>query len=140
MLEASIAAGAGRFIHTSSFTTWGFIEGEITEESTRSRNSDWINYVHSKKVAEELVKEAVEQDRIEAVILNPGHILGPGDRHNWSQMVTMVATETLPGMPPVAERLPMSGKLLKRTLPPITREETESTISWEAMTSASRWL
>lgn len=100
MVEAAIRARAGRFIHTSSFTTWGFIEGEITEKSPRSRNSDWINYVHSKKIAEDIVLKAVEAGRLDAVILNPGHILGPGDRHNWSRMVSMVANDSLPGMPP----------------------------------------
>ncbi len=100
MIEAAVAAGAGRFIHTSSFTTWGFLDGEITEHSQRSRNSDWINYVRSKRIAEDLVKKAVSEQRLDAVILNPGHILGPGDRHNWSQMVRMVATDTLPALPP----------------------------------------
>lgn len=100
MIDAAIEAGTGRFIYTSSFTTWGFKDGEINEESPRSRNSDWINYVHSKRIAEDLVKLAVKEQKLEAVILNPGHILGPGDRHNWSQMVTMVASDSLPGMPP----------------------------------------
>ncbi|HKJ18473.1 MAG TPA: SDR family oxidoreductase [Xanthomonadales bacterium] len=100
MIEAAITARAGRFIHTSSFTTWGFLEGDINENSPRSRNSDWINYVRSKRIAEDLVKKAVSEQKFEAVILNPGHILGPGDRHNWSRMVKMVATDTLPALPP----------------------------------------
>jgi nucleoside-diphosphate-sugar epimerase len=100
MIEAAVEAGAGRFIHTSSFTTWGFLDDEINEHSPRSRNSDWINYVHSKRIAEDLVKAAVKDQRINAVILNPGHILGPGDRHNWSRMIHMVATNTLPALPP----------------------------------------
>lgn len=100
MIEASVAARAGRFVHTSSFTTWGFKDGEIDEDSPRSRNSDWINYVRSKRIAEDLVHQAVKQEKLDAVILNPAHILGPGDRHNWSQIVTMVATDSLPGMPP----------------------------------------
>jgi len=100
VIEAAVAAGAGRFIHTSSFTTWGFQDGIINENTPRSRNSDWINYVRTKRIGEDLVKTAVADGRLDAMILNPGHILGPGDRHNWSQMVRMVATESLPGLPP----------------------------------------
>lgn len=100
VIEAAVGAGAKRLIHTSSFTTWGFQDGIITEHSPRSRDSDWINYVRTKRIAEELVKEAVGAGRLDAVILNPGHILGPGDRHNWSRMVQMVAADSLPGIPP----------------------------------------
>lgn len=99
-IEAAIAARARRFILTSSFATWGFQEGLITENSPRSRNSDWINYVRTKRIAEDLAKEEVKKGRLDAVILNPAHILGPGDRHNWSRMVCMVADGTLPAVPP----------------------------------------
>lgn len=100
MVEAAIDAGAGRFILTSSFATWGFQRGLITENSPRSRNSDWINYVRTKRIAEDLVKDAVKSGRLDAVILNPAHILGPGDRHNWARMIVMVAEGTLPALPP----------------------------------------
>ena len=100
MIESAIDARCRRFIYTSSFTTWGLQDGAITEHSPRSRDSDWINYVRSKRIAEDLVKAAVREGKLDAVILNPGHILGPGDRHNWSRMVRMVAKQTLPAMPP----------------------------------------
>jgi len=100
MIEAAVEAGARRFILTSSFTTWGFQRGLITENSPRSRNSDWINYVRTKRIAEDLVKAAVNAGRLDGVILNPAHILGPGDRHNWSRMFCMVAHGTLPALPP----------------------------------------
>lgn len=99
-MDAAVEAGAGRFILTSSFATWGFQRGLITENSPRSRNSDWINYVRTKRISEDLVKEAVDAGRLDAVILNPAHILGPRDRHNWSRMVCMVAKGTLPAVPP----------------------------------------
>lgn len=100
VVEAAVAARAKRFILTSSYVTWGFQEGLITENSPRSRNSDWINYVRTKRISEDIVKQAVNAGRLDAVILNPAHILGPGDRHNWSRMICMVATGTLPAVPP----------------------------------------
>jgi nucleoside-diphosphate-sugar epimerase len=35
-----------------------------------------------------------------AVIVNPGHIIGRYDTHNWARMIIMAARGTLPGVPP----------------------------------------
>jgi dihydroflavonol-4-reductase len=100
MIEAAIAAGALRFIYTSSFVTWGFGNKRIDERSERSPATDWINYVRSKHLAEEVVLEAVRKQKLDAVILNPAHVLGPGDQHNWSRMIRMVEREKLFAAPP----------------------------------------
>jgi len=100
LLKAAIGAGARRWVHTSSFAVWGFADRTLTEDSSRLEHSDWINYVRTKWEAECLVKDAVGAGRIDAVILNPAHILGPGDRHNWSRMIRLVQQGKLPGVPP----------------------------------------
>jgi len=100
VIEAAVNAQAGRFIHTSSFTTWGFHDVTLTEHSPRTVDTDWINYVRTKYIAEQLVEDAVQSGRLDAVILNPGHILGPGDRRNWSHMISLVERGKLPGGPP----------------------------------------
>jgi nucleoside-diphosphate-sugar epimerase len=100
MIEAAIAAQARRFIHTSSFVTWGFRDGKLNERSARTAATDWINYVRSKHLAEERVLEAVNKNRLDAVIVNPAHILGPGDHHNWSRMIRMVNLKKIPAAPP----------------------------------------
>ncbi len=100
VLEAAIYAGAKRMIHTSSFVVWGFGEALLTEQSPRLGNADWINYVRTKHEAEEIVKTAVAEQRMDAVIVNPAHILGPGDRRNWSRMIRLVNKNSLPGVPP----------------------------------------
>jgi dihydroflavonol-4-reductase len=100
IIEAAVQKHAGRLILTSSFTTWGFQNTLLTENSQRTDATDWINYVRTKYIAEKLVKEAVQEGRLDAVVLCPAHILGPGDRHNWSTMVRMVQQGKLPGVPP----------------------------------------
>ena len=100
VIQAAVEAGAGRLIHTSSFTTWGFQDATIDEDSPRTTASDWINYVRTKHLAEQMVTNAVQSGIMDAVILNPGHILGPGDRHNWSRMIALINAEKLPGVPP----------------------------------------
>jgi len=100
VIEAAIERRASRLIHTSSFATWGFRNLLLTEDTPRTDATDWINYVRSKHAAENLVKKAVRAAQLDAVILNPANILGPGDRHNWSRMVLMVQQGSLPGVPP----------------------------------------
>lgn len=100
VLEAAVAAGAGRLVHTSSFIVWGFHTGLLTEESGWIEADGWINYIRTKRLAERLVKDAVAAGRIDATICNPAHILGPGDRHNWSRVISMVNAGKLPGVPP----------------------------------------
>lgn len=100
MIEAAAAAGVARFIHTSTFVVWGFPTGVLTENSERVEEDGWINYIRTKRLAEDMVKEAVAEGKLDAVICNPAHVLGPGDRHNWSRMIRLVHDEKLPGVPP----------------------------------------
>lgn len=100
VLQAAVRAGAGRLVHTSSFIVWGFHQTLLNERSPWLDNANWINYVRTKRAAETLVKEAVAKRRVDAVILNPAHILGPGDTHNWSRVIRLVHENNLPGVPP----------------------------------------
>jgi len=100
VLEAAMAAGAKRFIHTSSFVSWGFQDVVLHEDSPRTDATDWINYVRTKHLSEQLVLDAACDGRVDAVVLNPGNILGPGDRHNWSRLFRMLRERSLPGAPP----------------------------------------
>ncbi|KAA9130939.1 NAD-dependent epimerase/dehydratase family protein [Marinihelvus fidelis] len=100
VVEAAICAHVKRLVHTSSFSAWGFVHGVLDETTPRSDAGTWINYIRSKRAAEDIVLGAVGHDRLDAVVCNPAHILGPGDRHNWSRMIRMVSDGSLPGVPP----------------------------------------
>jgi dihydroflavonol-4-reductase len=100
MAEAAVAANARRFIHTSSFAAWGFQDTRLTEQNQRTGATDWINYVRSKHLAEEIVLEGARDQRLDAVVVNPAHIMGPGDRKNWSRMIRMVNEGALFAAPP----------------------------------------
>lgn len=100
LLDVAEAAGARRFVHTSSFVAWGFPDREFNEDSPRSNATDWVNYVRTKHLSEQMVLDAAARGRIDTVVLNPGNVLGPGDRHNWSRLFRMVGEGSLPGAPP----------------------------------------
>ena len=99
MVEAALAAGAGRFIHTSSFVAWGIQDRIITEHSPRDDSCDWINYIRTKHLSEQLVLDQVAAGKLDAVVLNPANVLGPGDWHNWSRVFRMVNERSLPFAP-----------------------------------------
>lgn len=101
MISVAIARKAKRFIHTSSIAAYGLHHDQIiTEESEQRGDQCFANYYRTKLASELLVKEAVKNGQIDAVILNPCHLVGPWDSHNWSQMLTMVSDGSLPGVPP----------------------------------------
>jgi dihydroflavonol-4-reductase len=100
VLDSAQARGVRRIVHTSSVSAFGQQEQTLTESSPRLGKQSWINYERTKAIAEELVLEADAHGRIEAVVLNPAHILGPGDTHNWARMFLLIDQGKLPGAPP----------------------------------------
>ncbi|MEO8672010.1 MAG: NAD-dependent epimerase/dehydratase family protein [Tahibacter sp.] len=101
LLFAARAAGVRRFVHTSSVAAYGRVEHTaLFEALPRLGVESWINYERSKALGESLVREAGLRGDIETVILNPAHIFGPGDRHNWARLILMIDQKKLPGAPP----------------------------------------
>jgi len=100
MIEVALTKKAKRFIHTSSIAAYGIHQSVITESSEQLGEQCFANYYKTKLQSEKLVKLAVANDNLDAVILNPCHLVGSWDYHNWSQMLTMVANDSLPGVPP----------------------------------------
>jgi len=101
MIEVALERKARRFVHTSSIAAYGQHDEQVITEDTPQRGDQcFSNYYQTKFGSEQLVRKAVDEMGLDAVILNPCHLVGPWDRHNWSQMLTLVANEKLPGVPP----------------------------------------
>ncbi len=101
ILTAARAAKARRFVHTSTWTTYGLEQGEISETSPQLGGTSWINYNRTKFLAEEKVREAVKAG-FEAVIVNPSHIMGRYDRHGWARLILNLCNKWVPAAPPGA--------------------------------------
>lgn len=99
VVAAANRKGAKRFIHTSTWNVYGQPDGPIDETSPKLGERSAINYDRTKFYAEMIVQAAV-RDGLDAVILNPSHVLGRYDRHNWSRMIQLAARGKLPGIPP----------------------------------------
>lgn len=93
-------AGVARLVHTSSIAAFGKVEDRpLVETLPRAGINSWINYERTKAAAENLVRDAVARGEIDAVICNPAHIFGPGDRHNWTRLILLLDQGKLPGAP-----------------------------------------
>ncbi len=97
LLRAAESTGIQAFVHTSSVSAYSHLVTDTMTESTPQRGGEsWINYERTKYLAE----QAVRQSKLPWVVLNPSHILGPGDRHNWARLIMLIDQEKLPGIPP----------------------------------------
>lgn len=97
LLRAAEAAGVGAFVHTSSVSAWGHLTPGVIEEAVPQRGGEsWISYERSKYLGE----QAVRASALPWIVVNPAHVLGPGDRHNWTRLIVMIDRGKLPGIPP----------------------------------------
>jgi nucleoside-diphosphate-sugar epimerase len=98
MLEVALSKGAKRFVHTSSITVFGLGDGSFNETSPLLGRDSWVNYVRTKTLADDLVRESASRG-LSAVVMRPAHIMGRYDRGNWATLIRLVAQGNLPGIP-----------------------------------------
>ncbi|MGE3161547.1 MAG: SDR family oxidoreductase [Burkholderiales bacterium] len=99
VVGAALERRARRFVHTSSISAYGLQRGRIDESTEQLGRVSPVNYHRSKFHAEEAVRAGLARG-LDAVILNPGAIVGPYDTRNYARLVFMVAAGSLPGVPP----------------------------------------
>lgn len=98
-VEAALGAGAGRLVHTSTWNVYGLGNGPVREDDPRAGRDSRVGYDRSKALAEDEVLRGIDAG-LPAVIINPAHIIGRHDTHNWARMFLMVAAGKVPGIPP----------------------------------------
>jgi nucleoside-diphosphate-sugar epimerase len=97
LLRAAERAGVRAFMHTSSVSAYSHLVHRGMIEATPQRGGEsWVTYERSKYLGE----QAVRASALPWIVFNPSHILGPGDRHNWSRLIRLIDAQKLPGIPP----------------------------------------
>lgn len=103
VIGACEATGVRRLVHLSSVVAVGasFDGTPLNENSTYNVGRLNLGYFETKHQAEALVKRAVVEKRIDAVIINPSTIYGPGDARKGSRSAQLkVARGEFPFYPP----------------------------------------
>ena len=99
VVAAALSRGARRFVHTSTSSVYGLIPGSFDETAPQRGRDSWFNYVATKTLAEDEVRGGIARG-LDAVILNPTHIIGRYDRNNWARLILLAAGGKLPLIPP----------------------------------------
>jgi nucleoside-diphosphate-sugar epimerase len=98
MVNVALAKGAKRFVHTSSSSVFGLGDGPFNEDSPLLGRDSWVNYLRTKSLADDSVREAASRG-LSTVVMRPAHIMGKYDRGNWATLIQLVARGKLPGIP-----------------------------------------
>jgi dihydroflavonol-4-reductase len=100
MLKAAMGKKAGKFVHTSSISAYGYHPNRAISEQTESNApACGMNYNITKNLAEQEVRYYADLG-LPVTIINPCNIIGPYDRANWSQIIKAVRQGKLRGIPP----------------------------------------
>ncbi|MEM7570853.1 MAG: NAD-dependent epimerase/dehydratase family protein [Pseudomonadota bacterium] len=100
IIYATYEAKAQVLVHVSTSSVYGIQKVRPYSENAHKigfRSSS--NYIRSKLAAEHAIYRAVERG-LDAVVVNPGQILGRFDTNNWATLIRMTDNGTLPGIPP----------------------------------------
>ena len=80
IVESCLEQNNPRLIHISSVGAYGYHkDGSLADEDTSFNWPDNFYYMVSKREGQKIVEQAVKNEGLNAVILNPASIMGPGD-------------------------------------------------------------
>jgi dihydroflavonol-4-reductase len=97
LIAAAKTNDVKKILHTSSVSAYSHLaHGMLREDTPQRGNESWINYERTKFLAEQAVRES----GLNFIIFQPSHILGPGDKQNWSRLIRLIDQNKLPGAPP----------------------------------------
>jgi dihydroflavonol-4-reductase len=97
VVDACLECGVQRLVHTSSVAALGYrTDGGLIDEATTYNWGSAVGYKYSKHLAETEVLEGVKKG-LDAVIVNPTVIIGPGDVYmHGGQLVRDIARRRIP--------------------------------------------
>jgi dihydroflavonol-4-reductase len=80
IVDACLRHGVRRLVHVSSVGAVGFHrDGSLADEETEFNWPRSFPYMTSKHAGQQVVERAVRQRNLQAIILNPASLMGPGD-------------------------------------------------------------
>ncbi len=94
LVAAASEAGVERFLHISSISVYGYIDGEgrvIDETAPLGQNLyRWSFYSKAKVAAEGIVWDWHRQGKIKATVVRPSWLYGPRDRASIGRMINAI--------------------------------------------------
>ncbi|MEM7370134.1 MAG: NAD-dependent epimerase/dehydratase family protein [Bacteroidota bacterium] len=100
MVKVALEQGVQRFIHVGSASSfyYGSKDAPGTEERVRLKSPYGLDYIDTKTAGQQLVLEAVQEQGLPAVVVNPTFMLGAHDsKPSSGAMIVALAKEKVPG-------------------------------------------
>jgi dihydroflavonol-4-reductase len=80
VLEAALAAKVGKVVYVSTVGIFGNTHGKVVDESYEHPGKEFTSYYEETKLeGHRIAKQMMAEDRLPAVIVQPGGVYGPGD-------------------------------------------------------------
>jgi len=80
VVEACLEYGVSRLVHVSSVGAIGFrSDGKEADEATPFNWPESFGYMTTKRDGQRIVQEAASERGLDAVVVNPASVMGPGD-------------------------------------------------------------
>jgi nucleoside-diphosphate-sugar epimerase len=96
LVKAAVAAKVRRFIHISSISTYGHVDGKglvLDETAPLGQNLyRWAYYSRSKVEAERFVWEAHKAGKLEVTVIRPSWLYGERDRATMGRLIASIRT------------------------------------------------
>ncbi|MGH8562367.1 MAG: NAD-dependent epimerase/dehydratase family protein, partial [Nevskiales bacterium] len=96
LVRAALDTRAQRFIHSSSHVAYGLHGGIVTEETPSRASRSSLNLIRSMAQGEREVRRGIRQG-LQAVIMNPAHMLGAHDEHGWGRILQLIQSRRVIG-------------------------------------------
>lgn len=93
MLRAAKSAGVQRFLHISSISVYGHVNGNVTLDESAPLGVNvgrWNYYTRTKVAAEHLVWDAHEKGDVEVTVIRPSWLYGPRDRASLPRLIASI--------------------------------------------------
>ena len=86
VVQAAVSAGVERLVHLSSAAVYGY-RGRVPIDESQPCDSRHIPYIESKIAAERIVRRAIDEQQLDAVMLRPVMVYGPNCRNYVGEVV-----------------------------------------------------
>jgi len=93
LLDAAVKARVKRFVHISSISAYGYVNGDMVLDETAPLGQNlyrWSYYSKAKVRAEELVWQAYEEKGLPVTVIRPSWLYGPRDRASIGRLINAI--------------------------------------------------
>lgn len=98
LLEAACQNSVKRFLHISTISVYGYVDGDVTVDETFPVGQNlyrWAYYSKAKVAAEQIVREYHASGRIQCTIIRPSWLYGERDRASIARMVKSIENNSV---------------------------------------------